>query len=140
MVEVRGAESDDVAFIMSTWLRGLRHGNAYFESMDSDAYYASKKEEIAAILCRPDVSVRVACADDDRGLILGYVVAQIADESSVVWVWVRPAMRQKGLAKQLCEGLRVSSVGNVTKMVEGIIKKKGLRFCPIVIQWLDNKE
>ena len=137
MIEIRGAEANDIAFLYSSWLRGLRFGNAYFESQDSDAYYASKKEEIAAILCKPDVSVRVACASDDRELILGYVVAQIGNEdANVVWIWVRPAMRQKGLTKQLCQGLRVSSVGNLTKMVEGIVKKKNLLFKPVVINYL----
>lgn len=136
MIEIRGAEANDIAFIYSSWLRGLRFGNAYFESMNSDAYYASKKEEIAAILCKPDVSVRVACASDDRELILGYVVAEIAEDTSVVWIWVRPAMRQKGLATRLCEGLHVKSVGNVTKMIEGILKKKNLVFKPVVINYL----
>lgn len=139
MIEVRGAEPNDINFIYSTFLRGLYHGNDYFGSMDSDAFFASKKEEITAILCKPDVSVRVACAADDRELILGYVIAQIADESSVVWVWVRPAMRQRGIAKQLCHGLRISSVGNMTKMIEGIVKKKDWKFCPVVVQWIKNE-
>lgn len=140
MIEVRGAEPNDLNFIMSTWLRGLRHGNDYFASMESDSYYASKKEEVTAILCRPDVSVRVACAADDRELILGYLVAQIDDSGvSIVWAWVRPAARQQGIAKQLCQGLRVRSVSNVTKMVDSIIKRKNWTFCPVVIQWSKNE-
>lgn len=139
MIEIRGAEANDIAFLYSTWLRGLYHGNDYFSSMDSDAFFASKKEEVTAILCSPDVSVRVACAIDDRELILGYLVAQISDSGcSVVWCWVRPAMREKGVATKLAHGLRVNSVANLTKTGDDIRKKKNLLFKPIVLKW--NKE
>lgn len=135
MIEVRGAQPNDIAFIMSTFLRGLRHGNEYFEAMDSDTYYASKKEEITAVMCRPDVSVRVACASDDQELILGYAIAQILEDSAnLVWVWTRPAVRLQGVAKQLCHGLNITSVGNLTKIGDDIRKKKGLQFKPVVLK------
>jgi ribosomal protein S18 acetylase RimI-like enzyme len=139
MIEIRGMEPGDLAFIYSSWLRGLRFGNAYFEQMDSDAYYASKKEEITAVLCQPDVSVRVACASDDREVILGYLVARVADEASVVWVWVRPAIRRQSVATQLCHGLRVRFAENTTGIGAEIIKRKGFILRPTVIQW-NNKE
>lgn len=141
MIEVRGAEPGDIAFIYSNWLRGQRFGLEYFESMDSDAYYAMKKEEITAVLSRPDVSVRVACADDERDMILGYVVAQILDEgASIVWLFVRPSARKQGIAKQLCEGLRVRYCGSLTKIGDEIRKKKDLAFCPVVIKYLGGTD
>ncbi len=152
VIDVRGMEPGDLAFIYSSWLRGLRFGNPYFESMESDAYYAAKKEEISAILCQPDISVRVACASDDREVILGYIIVQLdvkslkdksdvkSLDSSVVWVWVRPAMRQQGVATKLAHGLRVRFVGSSTKIGDEISKKKGLTFRPPVIQWNNNKE
>ncbi len=139
MIDIRGMEANDLAFIYSSWLRGLRFGNAYFESMESDSYYAAKKEEVTAILSQPDISVRVACAADDREVILGYLVARVADEASAVFCWVRPAMRRQGVATKLAHGLRVRFVENVTKSSEDIVKKKDLRFRASLIQW-NNKE
>lgn len=140
MISIRGAEAGDIAFIYSTFLRGLRFGNPYFEQMDSDSYFAAKKEEITAVLCQPDVSVRVACAADDREVILGYVVARVAEESSVVWVWVRPALRRQGVATKLCHGLRVRYAENTTNIGAEIIKRKGLTLRPSMIQYINTKE
>lgn len=140
MIELRGAEPNDLAFIMSTVLRGLRFGNPYFEAMDADSYYASKKEEITAILCQPDVSVRVACDSDDREWIAGYVIAKVEDSgANIVFCWVRPTLRKQGIAGKLCEGLRVKAAANTTKIGQEIINKKGWKLCPIMINYI-NKE
>ncbi len=140
MIDIRGAETNDLAFIYSNWLRGQRFGLDYFESMDSDAYYEMQKEVVQAILSRTDVSVRVACATDDRELILGYVVAQILnDGASIVWIFVRPSARKQGIAKQLCEGLRVKSVGSITNMGNEIRTRKDLPFKPVVLKWVKSE-
>ncbi len=134
-VVVRPAELEDQAFILSSWLRGQRFGNAYpthlmpfyFERVPSDAYYEGYKEVINRIVCMPGMLVDVAADIKNRNWVVGFAVYRTPD---LYWVFVKPEFRKQGIANLLLKDKGIQVAKSTTKVGYAIGQKKGLVFNP----------
>lgn len=101
MIETRAATQDDHPLVFATWLRSYRHGSQFPRHIDEKTYFASHHTVIEQLLERSEV--RVAHPVNDSDVILGWsVVETIAPLSVVVhFVYVKPAFRRAGIARQL---------------------------------------
>lgn len=119
LVTIRDAVLDDRNFILATWLKGLRYGNEWFETIDADPYYKVYSKVIENLLDRPDISVKISCLTEDPSVILGYAVY---NHDALRWVHVKAAWRNIGIAKSLVPSdIRV--VTHLTKVGLAIFKK-----------------
>lgn len=125
-IVVRAAVESDLAFIMSTWLRGLRYGNSWFKLIDKEAYY-SKYTVVLNNLLRSSV-VAVACLIDDPNVVVGYAVVS---PETLHWVYVKKSWRGFGLAKELTQPFRITRVSHLTKLGRRL-KPLGWRFDPFL--------
>lgn len=98
--EVRDYVEDDKSFVMATWLRGLYYGESWFSLIPKDIFMFNYKQVIEKIIESPNNVVKVACLREDPSVILGYSVMS-SDFSTVHWVQVKKAWRNKGLATSL---------------------------------------
>lgn len=98
--EIRSIKEADVAFIFSTWLRGLYYGNSWFKEIPKDIFMESYHRVVEQILARPDVQGRVCCLKEDQDTILGYAVLE-PKRSAIHWLYVKDAWRRFGIAKAL---------------------------------------
>lgn len=130
LVAIRDMEDGDRAFIFSTWLRGLRYGNDWFELIESGAYYTEYHRVIESLLGLSNVSVRVACLKEDPEVILGYAIHSGA---KLHWVHVKTAWRGIGIAKSLVPK-EISTVTHLTKVGKAILSKHPeVRFNPFAL-------
>ena len=116
----REGRAADEAFIFSTWLRGLRFGNDWFELIESDSYYKAYHRVIEMILKDPGTVITVACLKDDAVVILGYSVANSL--GGLHWVHVKSAWRGIGIANSL-KPQAVDYVTHLTNTGRSILKK-----------------
>ena len=109
---IRDIHEDDLAFIFSTWLLGLRYGNEAYKEIDKDVYFSNYKKVIDQLLkCS---QVRVACLPDDPSVVLGYVVYE---STRLHWVFVKKAFRKLSIASQLLPK-DITSYSHVTTMIK----------------------
>lgn len=127
LVGSRGPVSEDIPFIFSTWLRGLRHGNDYFELIDQDEYFKHYHDIVERILANPTTQVKIACLKDDPAVILGY---SVRSSTHFHWVFVKKAWRGIGIGRDLMES-PATTVTHVTKAGSSLLKKHpGVKFNP----------
>lgn len=129
-VVIRGSRTSDLNFIMSTWLRGQRHGCTYYSEIDSKAYYDLQGLVLLDTMANPKCSIRVACLDTEPDLILGYSVVTWSGEPLINWVYVKSAFRGQGIANKLLEGVNAKTVTSLTDLGNDIRKTKGYIFNP----------
>jgi GNAT superfamily N-acetyltransferase len=129
LVSVRNVDPDDCPFIYATWLRGLRHGNDFFNDIDQTAYFEEYHKVIAGILLRPNTIISVACLKDDPGIILGY---SVRSSQALHWVFVKKAWRGIGIAKSLVPS-EINTVTHLTRVGRSLLKKKALKFNPFAL-------
>lgn len=126
LVTIRDGKEEDRNFIFSTWLRGLRYGNDWFEAINSTDYYAYYHRNLEVILNLPGVVVKVACLKDDPEVILGYSVYRhisAKDVTALDWVFVKSAWRGIGIAKQLVPS-NATVTTHLTKVGKSILREK----------------
>ncbi len=126
MITIRVATPDDIPFILSTWLRGLRYGCELFELIPDAIYYQRYKQVIEAILAKSEV--RVATLPDDASVIVGYAVLA---PDVLHWVYVKQAWRKLGVARQLVPAVR--SVTHITKVGQKILSGKPIEYNPFLV-------
>lgn len=130
LVTVRDYKPEDKNFIMSTWLKGLRYGNDWFEAIDSKIYFEFYNKVLEVILSRPDTVVRVSCLIEDPEVILGY---SVYSPTLIHWVFVKRAWRSIGLAKSLVPE-DIKTVSHLTTVGKSIIRKRpGMTFNPFAL-------
>lgn len=121
---------DDWNFIMSTWLKGLRYGNDWFELIEAPVYYENYAKAIENTLQSPTTAVRVACLKDTPDIILGYSVSH---GDHVFWTFVKKAWRGIGVASSLVPDT-TTSAGNLTEVGKAILKKRPkIKFNPFIL-------
>ena len=125
---VRDAKPGDLAFIMSSWLKGLRFGNDIFREVKSDVYFKEYQKIISALLQHPSRETKVAVLPDDEDVILGYSVHS-KDGTKVDWTFVKTSWRGIGIARALVPST-VKSATHLTKPGLSIIRKRGMEFDP----------
>ena len=96
LIAIRDAVAGDQAFIFATFLKGLRFGNDYYKLIDQDSYFKNYHQILTQLLIRRQC--KVACLKSDSDTILGY---SIFSGTIVDWVFVKPAWRRIGIAKDL---------------------------------------
>jgi hypothetical protein len=128
-VAVRDYVLGDYNFIISTWIKGLKYGNEWFNLIEQKAYFENYHKVIEKYLANPGASIRVACLKSDPEVILGYSVTH-SDNTVLDWVFVKSAWRGIGIAKSLVP-TTAKKVTHVTKVGVSILKKQpGLEFNP----------
>lgn len=126
LILIRDYMIEDRNFILATFLRGLFHGDSWFSIIDKKVFMKHYHKVIEFILGKPTTKVLVACLKEDPSAILGY---SIFENDKIHWVYVKPAWRKIGLAKDLVPK-NASSVTHLTKMGLSIIKNHKIEFNP----------
>lgn len=101
MTSIRAATQDDRPLIFATWLRSYRHGSQFPRHIEERSYFAAHHSIIETLLDRSIVSIAHPINDPD--VILGWSVVEVVAPLSVVvhFVYVKPAFRRAGIARQL---------------------------------------
>lgn len=130
LVAIREGREADLPFIYSSWLKGLRYGNSWFNLIDQDIYFKTYHAVIDRLLNTPGVLVRVACLKDDADVILGF---SVFSGTKLHWVFCKDRWRHIGLAKLLVP-TNIDTVTHVTKTGVGLLeKRKHIKFNPFVL-------
>lgn len=119
LLSTRPGQEADRAFIYSTWLRGLRYGNDYFELIESGAYYENQHKIIEDILDDVSTVILVACLKDDTDVILAY---SVYSGDRLHYVHVKKSWRGIGIAKSLVPQF-IQRVSHITKVGKSILSK-----------------
>lgn len=120
---------EDIPFILSTWLNGLKFGNSWFNLIDKKIYFSVYHKVIEKILSKQGVIIKVACLKDAPDVILGYSVSEY---NRLHWVYVKKAWRNVGVAKTLVSG-DITSVSHLTNVGKAIFLKKSWIFDPFLL-------
>lgn len=130
LISFRPANASDSAFILSTWLRGLRFGNNWYRLIDGTTYFQVYHALIEALLAKPGVQVTVACLKDDPEVILGY---SVFEGNKLHWVQVKKAWRNIGIAKELVPK-DIKTISHLTEVGKSIfLKQKAWVFNPFLL-------
>lgn len=100
LYDIRDATSEDMAFVMATFLRGLYYGDEYFSQIPKDIFMSHYSKAAKLAWESPRIKVKVACLKEDKNVILGYSIIS-ADERAIVWLFVKTAWRKQGIGKSL---------------------------------------
>lgn len=131
LVAIRDFQPSDYNFIISTWIKGLRYGNEWFNLIEQKSYFDNYHKVIENYLKSPDVKINVACLKSDPEVILGYAVLR-NNGATLDWVFTKSAWRSIGVAKSLVPN-SIKFVTHVTKAGISILKKKeNIKFNPFV--------
>ena len=127
LVEIRDAVDADRPFIYASWLRGLKHGNDYFELIENEAYFKHQHDTIESILDDFEVTVKIACLKEDPAVVLGYVVYKY---TRLDYVFIKKSWRSIGLARDLVPK-DITTVSHITKVGVSLLRKHNhVRFNP----------
>lgn len=130
LVAVRDFLPDDKNFILSTWLKGLRYGNDWFEAIESKTYFEFYRNVLEAILSNPNISVKVACLKEDKEVILGY---SVYSGNRLDWVFVKKAWRGIGISKSIVPE-SITIVSHLTNVGKSILRKRPtIKFNPFAL-------
>lgn len=129
LVDYRDGIEADHPFIYSTWLKGLRHANDYFELIDGEIYFKQQHSLVERILADFEVTVRVACLREDPAVILAYAVYK---NDTLHWVFCKRPWRAIGLAKDLIPK-DIVAVSHFTKLGRSWLRNHtNVKFNPYV--------
>jgi hypothetical protein len=130
LVAVRDWVPGDRNFILSTWLKGLRYGNEWFEAIDSKVYFDFYHKVIETILAHPLTTVKVACLADDSDVILGY---SVSTGPCLNWAFVKKEWRSIGIGRDLVSK-EITTVTHLTSLGKSILRKHPeLKFNPFAL-------
>ena len=131
LVTIRDGVESDLPFIYSSWLKGLRWGNSWFEAIEQDVYFPQYHKVLEGILDNPSTTIRIASLAEDPDVILGYAVLT---GEKLHWVFVKRRWRGIGLATDLVAQLNLKTATHVTDIGLSILKKKpGIKFNPFAL-------
>lgn len=123
----------DYKFIRDSWLDGLFYGNHVFAEIPEYIFKSKYKEIIDYVLNKPATSILVACLKDDPSVNLGYCVSHsLADYSLVHWIYVKPAWRNIGIARDLMPP-KVQVATHITHVGASLMRKYKIVFDPFLI-------
>lgn len=106
-VRIRPATADDVAFILSAWLRSFRDAWPNC-AMPPRVYYDHYHPLATEILQRDTVRGMVACRPDQPSRLYGYVVGEHAGDIPVLhYIGVKRAYRGVGIATLLARAIGI---------------------------------
>lgn len=120
LITIRPGEFDDLNFIFSTWLKGLRWGSKFHKDLDQEVYFKGQHRVIEKVIENPATEIRVACLKDTPEVIIGYSV--VTDATTLHFVFCKKDWRNIGLAKDLVPN-SVAEVSVVTTVGAAILKR-----------------
>lgn len=130
LIQIRDAVPGDMAFVLATWLRGLKFGNSWYKLINTEIYYDFYHKVLENLLLRPKVIIKIACLKEDPQIILGY---SVYDDSKLHWVYVKKAWREIGIAKSLFP-VNIKVITHLTEIGKAIfLKNKDWIFNPFFI-------
>lgn len=121
----RDHKTEDAGFIYSTWLQGLYYGNDWFKQIDQETYFDFYNKIIRQLLFKKSAKIKVAALKEDPDVLIGYSVWR---ESTLDWVFVKPAWRRLGIAKRLIPE-NIAKCTHMTKIGKSL-KPKEWEFDP----------
>lgn len=131
LIAYRDYHADDKNFILSSWMKGLYHGNSWFKDIDRDIYNTYYHQILEDLLKRPTIFIKMACLKDDPLVCLAYAVFE---NHALHYVFTKPIWRKIGLAKDLIPG-HITEITHITTVGKAIWKEKypHLKFNPFII-------
>lgn len=114
LITIRDARVSDQAFIFSSFLKGLYYGNEYYRQIDKDVFMRKYKEVLNHLLIKSVCKVAHTLEDEDN--LVGYV---IYEPGVLHYVFVKPALRRFGVAKQLIP-VDINTITHITKIGKSI--------------------
>jgi len=122
LYEVRDYKPSDESFVLSTFLRGLYHGDSWFSKIPKDIFMDNYHIIAERLVRSPNVTIKIACLPDDPDVILGYSILS-ADYSAMHWVYVKKIWRGKGIGRSLTP-TRLEAVTHLSSLGESLLKAK----------------
>lgn len=127
-VNIRPFLASDKPFLFSTMLRGLYHGNSFYNEIEQDAFYANYSNVVERLLERATVSV--ACLPDEPDVILGYA---ITTPGVLHYCFTKHAFRHQGIQRKLWADAKIKSCSHLTHSVMPIKLLKQWVFNPFLL-------
>ena len=121
LYSIRDKRPDDKNFILSTFLKGLYHGESFFSQIPKNIFMDNYKRVANALVENPGIKIKVACLTEDPDVILGYAILS-QDNSTVFWVFTKTAWRKRGIAKSLLPS-KPTTVAHLTKVGNSLLYK-----------------
>jgi hypothetical protein len=90
----------DSGILYSTWRNAIWYDEKRDEQ-EAGAFYTLASQQIKKLLSRPEVTVKIACAQDEPDFIAGY---SVMSGNHIEWVYVKINFRKKGIAELLTRG------------------------------------
>lgn len=97
-VSIRAYQQSDFSFVIATFLRGLYYGDSWFSMVPKDIFMRFYAKIVESLLVNGKNAVIIACDKTDPDTIMGYALMS-NDGSTIHWVYVKKAWRNKGVAK-----------------------------------------
>lgn len=129
LIILRPGEESDFSLIFSTWLKGLKYANSWFNEIESNSYFKHYQGVIETILNSGETTLTVAALKDSEDVVLGYSVTRLPN--ILHWVYVKPAWRGIGLARDLVP-TTIQIVTHLTNVGRSI-KPASVAFDPFAI-------
>lgn len=121
LYEVRDYRESDLAFVKSTFLRGLYYGDSWFSLIPKNIFMQNYKLLAEKLINSPLVVIKVACLQEDHDVILGYSMLS-SDFQTIHWVFVKQAWRRQGIAKRLLPQFP-TSVSHLSELGKTLLNK-----------------
>lgn len=94
-------ESNDKAYIYSTWLRNYKHSSYFAKRIPHSIFFDGHQKIVDHLLSKPETSALIATPKDDDETILGYLVYEKREKPIVHFMFVKNAFRAMGVARAL---------------------------------------
>lgn len=99
-------------YILTKWLRTLRHSNSFFRLTSADAYFKKYQPYIKSLLAKKDSVIRLAVLSDDYDVVLGF---SVIEDSTLHYVFVQQEQRNKGIGTKLVP-VPIHTITHLTKI------------------------
>lgn len=101
-------QSNDQAFVFSTWLKNYRHSSYFAKRIRSSIFFPGHQKVLELLFEKPTLRVVVATPIDDDQTILGYLAAEFHHTKPVIhFIFIKDAFRNMGIAKALVNFVKI---------------------------------
>ncbi len=108
-IATRSMVSDDVAFILATWLRSYKESSEFAKRITHKVFFTSHHEIAKSLLSRSRCIV--AHLADEPEIIIGYVVFEPGESPLVHYVFTKRGWRKLRIAHDLIEQAQINIDG-----------------------------
>lgn len=109
----------DSGMIFSTWRNSAYYGTSPPPRESGADFFRNLTKRINELLW--DATVRIACLQDDHNIIIGY---SVCTGDHLEWVYVKPAYRECGIAKELVPSTVLTYTKQETKIGHAILANR----------------